>query len=79
MYLHSNKIISLIITVKNQYILSLIVYFLDIGLLLHKYFYFFAPNTHCALVVAVSEKKKVPFSMAVENVELIHECFPKHS
>ena len=23
-------------------------------------------------------KKQVPFSMAVGNVELMHECFPKH-
>ena len=26
-----------------------------------------------------SRKKKVPFSMAIENWELVHECFPKHS
>ena len=24
-------------------------------------------------------KKQAPFSMAIGNVELIHECFPKHS
>ena len=23
--------------------------------------------------------KKAPFSMAIRNVELMHECFPKHS
>ena len=23
--------------------------------------------------------KNVPFSMAIGNVELMHECFPKHS
>ena len=32
----------------------------------------------CALVVALSEKKEVPFSMAIGNEELMHECFPKH-
>ena len=26
-----------------------------------------------------SRKNKVPFSMAIGNWELIHECFPKHS
>ena len=25
------------------------------------------------------EKNKVSFSMAIGNVELVHECFPKHS
>ena len=44
-----------------------------------KHFYFFASNTHCALVVALSEKKQVPFSMARGNVELMQECFAKHS
>ena len=29
------------------------------GLLVHKYFYFFAPNTHFALVVALQSRKKV--------------------
>ena len=46
---------------------------------MHNYFQFFAPNTHCALVVALSEKKQVPFRMAIGNGELLHECFPKHS
>ena len=23
-------------------------------------------------------RKQVPFIMAIENVELMHECFPKH-
>ena len=27
----------------------------------------------------VSRKKKVPFSMAIGNGELMQECFPKHS
>ena len=44
---------------------------------MHKYFHFFTPNTHCALV-ALSEKKQLPFSMAIINVELMHECFLKH-
>ena len=26
----------------------------------------------------MSEKKQVPFSMTIGNVELMHECFPKH-
>ena len=47
----------------------------DSGLLVLKYFYFFAPNTHCALVVALSKKKQVPFSITVRNVELMHGCF----
>ena len=38
----------------------------------------FAQDSHCALVVALPEKKQVPFSMAIENEELMHECFPKH-
>ena len=45
---------------------------------MHNYFYFFAPNTHCALVVALSEKQ-VPFSMAIGNEKPMHECSPKHS
>ena len=28
------------------------------GLLVHKYFYFFSANTHCALVVALSDNNK---------------------
>ena len=32
------------------------------------------------LFIAFTErKKKVPFSMAIGNGELMHECFPKHS
>ena len=46
---------------------------------MHNFFWFFAPNTHCALVVALSEKKLVSFSMAIGNGELMHKCFPKHS
>ena len=45
---------------------------------MHNYFCFFAPNTNCALVVALSERKQVPFNMAIGNGELMHECFPKH-
>ena len=31
------------------------------------------------LFIAFTErKKKVPFSMAIGNGELMHECFPKH-
>ena len=29
-------------------------------------------------MVVLSEKNEVPFSMAIGNVELIEECFPKH-
>ena len=42
---------------------------------MHNYYKFFAPNTHCALVVALSEKKQVPYSMALGNGEHMHECF----
>ena len=44
-----------------------------------QHFYFFDPNTHRALIVALSEKNTVPFSMAIGNEELMHACFPKHS
>ena len=27
----------------------------------------------------IKERNEVPFSMAIGNGELIHECFPKHS
>ena len=31
------------------------------------------------LFIAFTERKvKVPFSMAIGNLELMHECFPKH-
>ena len=46
---------------------------------MHKFFDIFAPNTNCALVVALPVKKEVPFSMAIGNVELMHCCFLKHS
>ena len=45
-----------------------------LGLLVLKYVYFFAFNTHCALVVVLSEKKQ-----AIGNVELMHECFSNRS
>ena len=48
-------------------------YFRGSGLLVLKNFYFFSQNTHRALAVALSEKKQVPFSMVIENVELMHE------
>ena len=38
-----------------------------------------APNIHCEHVVALSEKKQVSFIMAIGNVDLMHECYPKHS
>ena len=47
--------------------------------LVFKYFCLFAPNTHCALVVSLSEKKQAPFNMVRGNEELEHECFSKHS
>ena len=35
---------------------------------------------HFQLLIAFTEQiKKVPFSMAIGNVELLQECFPKHS
>ena len=30
-------------------------------------------------VISASEKKQVLFRMAMGNVELMHECLPKHS
>ena len=50
------------------------------GLLVLKYFYFFAPNTNCALVVALSEKC---FPSTIQYgyrkcVTLARVC-PKHS
>ena len=38
------------------------------------YFWFSTRNTHCVLVIALLEKKQAPFSKAVGNVELMHEC-----
>ena len=29
-------------------------------------------------IVFTEQKKNVPFSMAIGNGELMHECFPKH-
>ena len=48
-----------------------------IGLLVLKHFLFFALNTMGTWNCTV-EKKQVPFSMEIGNVELMHECFPKH-
>ena len=31
-----------------------------------------------SFIVLTERKKKVPFSMAIGNEELMHECFPKH-
>ena len=43
------------------------------------YFYHIAPDSHCALVVALSEKRKYhSVCMTIGNEELMHECFPKH-
>ena len=44
-----------------------------------KFFYFFAPNAHCALVGAQSQKMQLPYSITIGNVELMHECLSKHS
>ena len=30
-------------------------------------------------VFNISKKNKAPFSIAIGNVELVHECFPEHS
>ena len=49
-----------------------LVTFRGIDLLLHTYFYFLAPNTHCALA---DGKKQVPFSMDIGYEKLMHECF----
>ena len=39
---------------------------------------FRSENTLCTCSCTVG-KKQVPFSMAIRNWELVHECFPKHS
>ena len=52
------------------------VQFRGIGLLVLKYLDFFALNTHSALVVALSEAIQYGY---IGNVELMQECFPKHS
>ena len=53
-----------------------LVKFRGIGKLVHKYFYFFALNTHCTLVVVLSEKSKYN---SVWLHEIMQECFPEHS
>ena len=30
------------------------------------------------IAVFVEQREQVPFSMAIRNVELVHECFKKH-
>ena len=52
---------------------------LCLGLLACPYFYRTALESHCALVVALSEKIKYHSSGAIGNAELIQKCFPKHS
>ena len=47
------------------------------GSLERTYFYHIARDSHCALVLALSGRK-VLFSMAIGNVEIMHECFLKH-
>ena len=44
-----------------------------------KFVCFFAQNKHCALLVALLEKMQVPYSIAIGNMELMRECFPKHA
>ena len=34
---------------------------------------------HVYILMHQREKEEVPFSMAIGNRELMHECFPKHS
>ena len=55
-----------------------LVLFRGSGLPVLNYFWFSTPDTHCALVIALSEKKLAPFSMAIGNVEIMHECSHKH-
>ena len=51
---------------------------ISIGLLVHKYFYFFTLNTKCARVVACQKKPStVRFGMDID-MELMQESFPKH-
>ena len=47
------------------------------GLPVRSYYYHIVHDSHCTLVVALSEKQ-VPISMAIGNEELMQECFPKH-
>ena len=54
-------------------------YFKGIGLLVHKYFYFFCSENKLCTCSCTDRKKQVPFSMAIGNEELVHKCFPKHS
>ena len=68
-----------ILSAKKYFTQSIINFFKRVqfsgtGLLARPYFYHFTPNCLCALVVALSEKKQLTFSMAIENVELMHEC-----
>ena len=48
-----------------------LVWFSGIGL------YLFFPNTHCALVVALSEKTSI-ISEWLQEMRLVYQCFPKH-
>ena len=47
----------------------------------HHYYYgsFLTGDSSTISIISFREKKKVPFSMAIENGELVHECFLKHS
>ena len=47
------------------------------GLLVRHYFYFRTEYSY-EHVQLHCPKKQVPFSMAIGNGELMHECFPKH-
>ena len=37
-----------------------------------------APHFQNAFTVIVARRDQVPFSMAIENGELMHECSPEH-
>ena len=78
-YYFSNIIIIIIIMSMKSFREKSLAEFRGSGLLMLNFLQFFATNTHCALVVALSEKKQVAFGISIGNEELKHECFPKHS
>ena len=41
-------------------------------------FYLIALDSHNVYIVIEVRREQVPFSMAIENMELMHECSPKH-
>ena len=67
---------------KVSLALFIYVYFI-LYIFLIRWFLTATSGTKCPLGMFIfsctKEKDEVPFSMAIENWELMHECFPKHS